>query len=117
MSAQYLISLITLWTLELVSLIIFPALKPFIITGAEKLLQWTLSHYRLETNNAQICFEEIYFSAGGQEGPNLTSLAWDHVMVAMQCCGINSYSDFTNSSQWMATKNSMQAKIRYRNIL
>ena len=100
--------------MELVTLIIFPAVKPFIIAGVEKLLQWTLSHYRLETNITVTYFEEIFSSAGGLEGPNLTSLAWDHVMVAIQCCGINSHSDFTNSSQWMATKNSMQAKIQNR---
>ena len=29
-------------------------------------------------------------------------------MVLLQCCGVNSYKDFSLSSQWMAKKSSMQ---------
>ena len=39
--------------MELVSLIMFPAVKPFIIAALENLLQWTLSHYRLEMFGSQ----------------------------------------------------------------
>lgn len=73
-------------------LIIFPLVKQFIITFMEKLLQWTLSSY----------------SPGDLGGSNLVSLVLDHIMVLLQCCGVNSYKDFSLSSQWMAKKSSMQ---------
>ena len=50
----------------------------------------------------------IFLSPGDLGGSNLVSLVLDHIMVLLQCCGVNSYKDFSLSSQWMAKKSSMQ---------
>ncbi|KAL3886984.1 hypothetical protein ACJMK2_026940 [Sinanodonta woodiana] len=36
----------------------------------------------------------------GLAGTNLVSMAWNVVMQNFQCCGVDSYSDFTGAKQW-----------------
>ena len=43
---QYLVPLITLWTMELVLLIVYPGVKQFVMAGTQILLQASLDHYR-----------------------------------------------------------------------
>ena len=47
-TAQYLATLLLLWSLETVLLLIFPvtSVKTFLATAAETALQWSLNYYR-----------------------------------------------------------------------
>jgi len=87
----YLVPLITLWTMELVLLIVYPGVKQFVMAGLQLLLQTSLDQYR-----------------GTSGTKDLLSLVWDHVMVNLGCCGSNSYLDFTNSTTWASTRSGMQ---------
>jgi len=86
----YLVTLVSLWTCELLTLIVFPVAKSLLSHSLGFLLQQSLRLYK------------------GSDDTNLASLVWDHAMVQLQCCGVYSYVDFSNSSLWITNKSSMQ---------
>ena len=39
---------------------------------------------------------------------NLISFAWNHVMAQLECCGVENYMDFKNSTVWQRNKPKLQ---------
>ncbi|XP_076439565.1 uncharacterized protein LOC143279409 [Babylonia areolata] len=43
----------------------------------------------------------------GLEGTDATTLMWNGVMMKLECCGVDGYTDFTAASAWTKTINSV----------
>ena len=78
--------------LELVFLILLPAYKSILSSTVSWVGRLSLTYYR-----------------GELDENNLVSFAWNTVMAQLECCGVQNYSDFTNSRGWQMTKLNMQA--------
>jgi hypothetical protein len=89
---QYFAPILILWSLQLVFLILLPAFTPLLYSFASWLGQFSLGGYR-----------------GEREEMNLLTFVWNNGMAELECCGLENYLDFTNSSQWQRSKMNLQA--------
>ena len=76
----------------IVFLILLPAFPPLLYSFLSWLGQWSLASYR-----------------GEREEINLVSFVWNYGMAQLECCGLENYLDFTNSSEWKRSKLNLQA--------
>ena len=75
----YLSPLLLSWLLQLLLLILLPMVKEKVYMVATSLATSSLSTYRMEPSRQ-----------------GLTSVAWDHIMSSLSCCGVSNYTDFTS---------------------
>jgi len=89
----YLSPLLLAWGLQLLILLLLPALQSSIYKGLSSLASTSLSFYQVQ---------------GPDTHPSLLSLSWDHVMAELSCCGVSNFTDFSTSIKFQETKEPRQ---------
>ena len=93
---QYFVPILLLWGMELVFLILFPVIKPIISSWTAWAGRASLAQYR-----------------GEKEEVNLITFVWNMLMGGLQCCGVQSYWDFTNNTVWDRSKLNLQVSLSF----
>ena len=91
----YLSPLLLAWGLQLLTLLLLPALQSSIYRGLSTLASSSLSLYQVQSPESQ--------------GPqSLLSLSWDHMMAQLSCCGVSNFTDFSTSVSFQESKQARQ---------
>ena len=78
---MYFTPIIVLWVMQLVFIILLPVGKTILYSAVGWAGTWSLDHYR-----------------GEREELNLLTWVWNTGMAGLQCCGVQGYADFTNTT-------------------
>ena len=89
--AMYFTPILALWVIQLVFIILLPVGKTILYSAVGWAGTWSLDHYR-----------------GEKEEQNLLTWVWNTGMAGLQCCGVQGYADFTNTTWWQRGRLSMQ---------
>lgn len=91
----YLSPLLLAWGLQLLTLLLLPALQSSIYRGLSTLASSSLSLYQVQ-------------SPESQRPQSLLSLSWDHMMAQLSCCGVSNFTDFSTSVSFQESKQARQ---------
>ena len=92
----YLSPLLLAWGLQLLTLLLLPALQSSIYRGLSSLATSSLSLYQVQSPETH------------QGPPSLLSLSWDHVMAQLSCCGVSNFTDFSTSVTFQESRQARQ---------
>ena len=92
----YLSPLLLAWGIQLLTLLLLPALQSSIYRGLSSLATSSLSLYQVQSPE------------GHQGPPSLLSFSWDHLMAQLSCCGVSNFTDFTTSVMFQESKQARQ---------
>jgi len=92
----YLSPLLLAWGLQLLTLLLLPALQSSIYRGLSSLATSSLSLYQVQSPETH------------QGPPSLLSLSWDHLMAQLSCCGVSNFTDFSTSMTFQESKQARQ---------
>ena len=92
----YLSPLLLAWGIQLLTLLLLPAIQSSIYRALSSLATSSLSLYQVESLEPQ------------QGPPSLLSLSWDHLMAQLSCCGVSNFTDFSTSEMFQESKQARQ---------
>jgi len=92
----YLSPLLLAWGIQLLTLLLLPALQSTIYRAISSLATSSLSLYQVHNPETH------------QGPPSLLSLSWDHLMAQLSCCGVSNFTDFSTSIAFQESKQTRQ---------